>query len=221
MGKRVISTTVIGGADGPTSIFLVGKGKKSSSQRVRRYFYRKKKNRIAKTIIAHPHTLDETISYIKEKYHATDVARQSFNYQEQRRCLKESLILQYRPELLGELAKLEPPREPDENSLKEFWRQIEQRSEVTRNIGEEDFPMNFHLYEIDFSGKGKVEVMVENNWEQFGVSYSSHGGDKSLVRQIRSVYRDIYLYYGAAKKDIELQSERYTSLLAALCLYGV
>lgn len=218
MGKRVTSTTVIGGADGPTSIFLVGKmGKGSISQRVRRYFYRKKKNRIAKTIIADPHTLDETISYIREKYHAADVVQQSFNYQEQRRCLKESLILQHRPELLGEWAKLEAPEEPDENSLKEFWMLLEQRSKEAGNIGEEDFPMDFHLYEIDFSGKGKVEVMVENNWEQFGVSYSSYGGDKSLVRQMREMEREIYLYYGVTKKDIELQSERYKSLLAALC----
>lgn len=214
MGKGVVNVSVIGGADGPTSIFLVGKmGKGSLSQRFGRYLYRKKKNRVAKKMIADPHTLEEVIVYIRENYHAVEVPQQSHNYREQRDCLRESMIMRHQPELLGELAKIEPPDRHDETSLKEFWRQLELRSEKARSVEEEAFSLDFHLYEISVSGKGKIEVMIEYKWEQFGVSYS---GDKKLRKQMKRIYRDICLYYGVSEEDIKVRSERYSSLVSAL-----
>ena len=41
--------------------------------------------------------------YAKEKYGLTETASVDREYIEQIKCLKESLILQYEPELLGEM----------------------------------------------------------------------------------------------------------------------
>ncbi len=70
MGKRAEAVSIIGGTDGPTSVFIVGKGKEKRSiwQRMQAYFYRRKKDGVKKSIIANPHTLEETIAYIREVY---------------------------------------------------------------------------------------------------------------------------------------------------------
>ena len=56
MGKGADSVSIIGGADGPTSIF-----------------------------IANPHTLEEVMELLKREYGAVEVSNQSHNYLEQRR----------------------------------------------------------------------------------------------------------------------------------------
>lgn len=218
MGRSASSVSIIGGADGPTSVFTAGKGKKSIRQRLQSYFYRKKKDRVKKAIAAGSHTLDETIAYIKEKYHAAELPHESHNFIEQQNCLKESLILEIWPGLLGDLAAIEPPETDDKNAIAEYLGQCRLRSERVRSIEEEDFPLDFHLYEIPFSGGGKIEVMAESRWAQFGVSYSVYSKDKGLKKQIRKIYQDIYLYYGVGKEDIRNQSKRYSSLVAALCM---
>jgi len=61
MGKSTRGVSIIGGADGPTSIFIAGKsGKISILECLKRYCYRKKKSKIEKTIIADAHTLDKS-----------------------------------------------------------------------------------------------------------------------------------------------------------------
>lgn len=76
MTKRAEAVTVIGGADGPTSVFLVGRinEKKKWKDRIRTYFYKKKRSRVEKRITADFHTARETASYIKSRYHGVEVS---------------------------------------------------------------------------------------------------------------------------------------------------
>ena len=59
--KSAQSVSIIGGSDGPTSIFLVGdrNRKPSLRQRIKRACYRARKKRIAASITAGAHSLDE------------------------------------------------------------------------------------------------------------------------------------------------------------------
>lgn len=103
MGRSVKSILVIGGADGPTSVFVAGKSNNLSVLgRIKRTWRKKKRLNIEKKIVAVSHTLDEVVRYMKQQYHAGEIPSGEQRYQEQRRCFKESLIMQYRPELLGE-----------------------------------------------------------------------------------------------------------------------
>ena len=128
MGKGAGSVSIIGGADGPTSIFIAGKGGRVKlTTRIGNHFRRLKRNRIKKRITANPHTLEEVAELLKREYGAVEVSQQSFNYQEQRKCLKASLVMRHHPDLLGELMDLEPSEREDVEALKTFFEQIQKR----------------------------------------------------------------------------------------------
>ncbi len=74
----------------------------------------------AKRITANSHTPEEVAELLKEKYGAVEASQQSYHYLEQKKCLKASLILHYRPDLLGDLADLKPPETRDMEALKVF-----------------------------------------------------------------------------------------------------
>ena len=132
MGKRAENVSIIGGADGPTSIFLIGnKGKRKLKERIRGFFYEKKRQRVKKKITANPHTLEELTDYLKREYGARELSKKSRAYQEQRKSMKEALIVRYRPELLGDLAQIRFPRE--ELSGRRFFQRRVQKS-ARRNV---------------------------------------------------------------------------------------
>ena len=86
--KNAIS--IIGGADGPTSIFIAGHSKKQPLKIESKIAYidiREKK--VEKTIVANPHSLSETVQYAKDKYELTETAPADREYIEQIKCLKE------------------------------------------------------------------------------------------------------------------------------------
>ena len=94
MRKGAGSVSIIGGADGPTSIFIGGKDDKAKlTTRIQNYFRRIKRNKVKKQITANPHTLEEVVQWLKREYGAVEVSQQSHNYLEQRRCLKAFLVM--------------------------------------------------------------------------------------------------------------------------------
>ena len=149
MGKGAGSVSIIGGADGPTSIFIAGKGGKVKlTTRIQNYFRKMKRSRMKKRVTANPHTLEEVVQWLKQEYGAVEVSQQSHNYLEQRNSLKASLIMRHRPDLLGELRNLEPPDGEDVEALKIFMEQIHERNRMAAEIADDIFPIDFHIYEI-------------------------------------------------------------------------
>ena len=215
MGKGAGSVSIIGGADGPTSIFIVGKGGKVKlTTRIQNYFRKLKRNRLKKQITANPHTLEEVVELLKREYGAVEVSQQSFNYQEQRKCLKASLIMRHRPDLLGELMDLKPPEGEDVKALKAFWGQIQEQEKRAAEIADDIFPLDFHIYEIRCPKNCMMQIGVETVWQVLDGSFS---GDKKTMKQLRKLYKKIYLYYGVTAEDIKNETERYKSLLGVLC----
>lgn len=214
MGKNVVASTVISGADGPTSVFIVGKGgKRKLSQRIRSAMYEKKRKWIAKKIVAKPHTLNEVVEYIRDKYNAVEVSNESRSFFEERNSLKSSLILKYKPELLGDMREIERPEEYNEETMMAFMQQVELQIKRAEAIPDEVFPIDFHIYEIRFSDNVRVQISVENVWEILSVSYS---GDKKMKGKMSQISKDIYLYRGVTEEDIQSKSERYSGLLTTL-----
>ena len=215
MGKGADSVSIIGGADGPTSIFIAGKGGKVKlTTRIQNYFRRIKRNRVKKRITANPHTLEEVVQWLKREYGAVEVSQQSHNYLEQRKCLKASLIMRHRPDLLGELMDLEPPEGEDVEALKAFWEQIQGREKMAAEIADDIFPLDFHIYEVKCPENCMMQIGVETVWQVIDGSFS---GDKKTMKQLRKLFKKIYLYYGVTAEDIKNETERYKSLLATLC----
>lgn len=72
--KSSEAVSIIGGADGPTSVFIAGKsGKKPLKARVKRFFYQCRCKRMEKRIVPSAHTLEEVVVYAKEKYQAVEM----------------------------------------------------------------------------------------------------------------------------------------------------
>lgn len=214
-GKNARSVSIIGGADGPTSVFIAGKSKKTSLKiRIKNALYRRKRSKVEKTITANPHTLEEVVQYLQDTYGAVEVSQESLDYREQRKNLKEALIIQHKPELLGELGELKRPTDYDVESLQEFWNQLELRSKKAESIPDEMFSMDFHTYEINLPGVGRIQFDIDTVWDIFGSSYS---GSKKKMKQLQRISKDVHLYYGVTEEDIEKRTQRYKRLLAALC----
>ena len=123
------TVAIIGGADGPTSVFVAGRKKGIPLRhRIKNRIYRWKGKCAARKITAGARSLEEVVAYAVEKYDATEADIMQRKYAEQKNCLKESLISRYRPELPGELA-------------------------------EPEMPMDFHIYEIQIGkGRLEMEI---------------------------------------------------------------
>lgn len=213
-GRRAAAATIIGGADGPTSVFLVGNaaGRKPLKVQAWQLVYRCRGRMAEKRIRANPHTLKQVVKYVRKKYHAVEIPGTKRIYLEQYASVKEGLILKHKPELLGELAKNPHPDELDERSVKEMFRQIQLRSEKAAAVPGHEMPMDFHLYRIRIEG-GQMEIQADFRWDMLEISYS---GNKKAMRQLKKISREIYLYYGVSEEDIINHSERYSALLAML-----
>lgn len=73
--KEMSSGTIgiIGGAEGPTSIYIGGKKKRIPlKNRIRNKIYRWKRNRVARKITAGARSLEEVVSYAMKKYNAVE-----------------------------------------------------------------------------------------------------------------------------------------------------
>ncbi len=234
-GRSVKAVSIIGGADGPTSIFFAsrnGSRKRRIKEQVRGYFYRRRRKKVEAKITAAPHTLDQVCRYIVRAYQAEEVAADERRYQEEYHSLRESLILKHQPELLGEKAKMQNPRVMDEEGLIAFWKEMEERSRLAREIKEGVFPLDFHIYQITLpdqrppkrkkifsrkaaydSSAGNLCVVIE---KRYGILSCSYSGDKKSRKALAKISRRIYLCYGVFKEDIEQKTERYQTLVAAL-----
>ena len=69
--RSASAVSIIGGADGPTSVFIIGKKEKNLFRRMKRVFYngryRRKKRLAERSIVPVNHTMKEMLQYTKER----------------------------------------------------------------------------------------------------------------------------------------------------------
>ena len=212
-GKSKSGVSIIGGADGPTSIFIAGRAQKRPLKvRIRSILYRFKRKRAEKKVVAGEHTLDELVQYAKNSYNLIETNSSERKYIEQQNNLKESLILQHKPEILGEMKDIPKPNIYNEKSIREYLYKIEARREMIAEMPDNVIPMNFHLYEIRI-GDDSLEMNIDSIWNILAISYS---GNKKVMKQFQKISKDLYIFYGVSEDDIKKKTERYLSLVTAL-----
>ena len=211
--KSKSEVSIIGGADGPTSIFIAGKTQKRSLKvKMQNAIYKHKLKRAEKKIVAGAHTLNELVQYATNKYDVVEINVAERKYIVQRINLKESLILQHKQEVLGEMKDIPTPDISNEESVRQYLDKIKARSEMIAEMPDDIIPMDFHLYEIRI-GDDVLEMEIDYIWNIFGISYS---GNRKAIKQFEKISKDLYLYYGVSEDDIKKRTERYSSLVAAL-----
>ena len=212
-GKSKSGVSIIGGADGPTSIFIAGRAQKRPLKvRIRSILYRFKRKRAEKKVVAGEHTLDELVQYAKNSYNLIETNSSERKYIEQQNNLKESLILQHKPEILGEMKDIPKPNIYNEKSIREYLYKIEARREMIAEMPDNVIPMNFHLYEIRI-GDDSLEMNIDYIWNIFAISYS---GNKKVMKQFQKISKDLYIFYAVSEDDIKKKTERYLSLVTVL-----
>ena len=141
--KNKSAISIIGGADGPTSIFVAGRtGKMPLKVRIRNAIYRFRSRRAERKVVAGTHTLDELVQYARNRYNLMEIDATERKYIEQRKNLKESLILQHKPEILGEMKDIAKPDISNEESVREYFRKIEDRSKRIDEMPDHVIPKN-------------------------------------------------------------------------------
>lgn len=211
--RSVKSVSIIGGADGPTSVFIAGRmGKMPFKVRLKNWIYNQRRKRIARRIKPRPHSLKQVTAFMKKEYGATEISPKSRQYQDMKASLREGLIIQHRPELLEGMAEIRRPREYTKEAVEEMLCQIKKRSEAIARIPDDQLVTDFHVYEILIDG-GRMEIEIDYQWEILGISYS---GNKKAMRELKKTGRRIHIYYGVTQEDIKEESKRFSSLLTFL-----
>ena len=214
MESKRKSVTIIGGDDGPISIFVAGsKERKSFIRSVKYFVYKIRRMRLEERIQAQPHTIKQVIRFIMKKYNAKEIEHDDF-YLEHKKYLKQSLIEEYRPELLKELPKPEYPKEADKDQWREFHAKYEEWAEGVNEISEKDFPMDFHIYKIKCAENASVQINIEKVNKHLAIQCT---GENKYMRPLQKIATSIYRYYGVTEKDIEQKTERYEAMVCCLC----
>lgn len=213
--KHIQQTTVIGGDDGPVSIFIAGKSndyKKPLKNRLKNKIYQLRRKRAEKKIQPGTHAKEETIIYAQEKYSFLPISQTHRKYKCEKKCAKEGIIYNHRPELLGDLLHISTPDISDEKSLQKFHALLQEREQKIESIPDEEVPMDFQMYELVI-GNGYLEMALDFRWDLFGVSY---GGDRRQMKRFKRIAQDLYSYYGVTEDDIQNKTKRYSAFVCAL-----
>lgn len=219
MSKKANAVSVIGGADGPTSIFMVGNSSKEKNilKRFRIWRqqkkYRRKRDKARKSITPDAHTMEELIAYMQSHYGAVEADISYPYYEERKQGMKYSLIQREKPELLGEMKQFFPPKDlTDKEAVIKWQKELEAWIEECRNRAEavpyEAFPTKYRMFVIDRGQEGRLEVELDMFRPVISVSYAG--------KAMKEISEDIHRYYGVTQQDIDEESERYKSLLAVL-----
>ena len=195
--KSKSEVSIIGGADGPTSIFIAGRTRKKPLKvRIQNIIYRYRRKIVEKKVVADAHTLDELVQYAMNTYNLIETNSTERKYIERQKSLKESLILQHKPEVLGEMKDIPKPDISNEESVREYFCKINTRSEMIAEMPDDVIPMNFHLYEIRI-GDDFLEMEIDYIWNIFGISYY---GNKKVMKQFEKISKDFCSCISASAK---------------------
>lgn len=216
MGKKEAgSVSIIGGADGPTSIFLIGGqgSKRTLKQKIQKEIFTLRKRRIAKSLKANPHTMEQVIAYAKNKWGYTAISKESEEYKMEYVQMRAAFILQHSPELLGKFKDYPQLKGRDEDSINHFMMLINQRQKAAEDIPIELFDIDLCIMEMkeaEFTSK----LILEKKYGYIGASAS--GESNKAMKKHHRVFRDVYQYYGVTQTDIDNQTKRYDELLRTL-----
>ena len=213
-GNKAASLVSIIGEDGPTSVFIVGRSnsKRTFKQNIHKFLYDVRKKRIVKSLKANPHSMEQVADYITE-LGFSEVDKSESEYKTEYSQMRASFILQYKPELLGDLAEAPKLENHEEETIKHFMEKIEQRQKAAEDIPPDIFDIDLHIYE-KCDGNNQSRITVEKNYGYIGGSAS--GSKNGFMREFDKTFRKVYQYYGVTQKDIDNNTKRYIELVKTL-----
>ncbi len=215
MRKNVKDISVIGGADGPTSVFLLKRNVKLTwKQRFHRFMYKLKRAYIIKRIKAENHTLDEVMEYITNIHGFTELPKDSSKVQEEYRQMRASFLMQYAPELLGEYEDISELKSEAPEDIQAYLEYIQRRTQKAMEVPVEDFDIDFHRFVKVIGDKNHtMDIIIEKRFAYIGGGAT---GSQKIIKEFNRIFKAVYQYYGVTGEDIEARSPRYEELIRTL-----
>ena len=214
-GNKKLSSVSVIVDDKPTSFFIVGRNssKQTLKQKIQKFLYDVRKKRIVKLLKANPHSMEQVADYIITELGFSEVDKTKAEYKTVYFQMRASFILQYKPELLGDLAEAPKLENHKEETIELFMEQIEQRQKAAEDIPPDIFDIDLHIYEKG-DGNNQSRITVEKNYGYIGGSAS--GSNNGFMREFDKTFRKVYQYYGVTQKDIDNNTKRYIELVKTL-----
>ena len=190
MKKSASAASVIGGADGPTSVFVLKKDAKLTlRQKMGRLKNRAKRFYVEKTLKCEGHSMDEVMEYIVNRYGFVEVAEASDEAAEEYNQMRASFIIQYAPELLGEYAL--PPQLKSESpkDVEVYFKQSEERMKKALEVPPAVFDIDFHKFQkASDDVKDNIHIVIEKKYAYIG---GGAAGGKKLIKKFNRIYKDL------------------------------
>lgn len=214
MKKNASAVSVIGGADGPTSVFLLKRNSKLIvRQKLQRFKYNMKKAYVERTLKPGAHTLDEVMTYLVKEHGFVEPDKEEIK--EEYEEMRASFLIQHAPELLGEYAKLPELKSESQEDLLAYVRQAQERTEKAKDIPATEFDIDFHKFQISFDDiNDNIHFVIEKRFGHIGGGAS---GNRRVIKRFQRLDKEIYRYYGVTEEDIRTKSQRYKDVVRALC----
>lgn len=216
MEKSASAVSVIGGADGPTSVFLLKRDRKLTlRQKMQRIKYNIKRTYVEKKLKSGGHTLDEVMAYLVKVHGFVELDKDSDEMREEYSRMRASFLIQHAPKLLGEYAILPQLKSESQEDLWDYVRQSEERIQKAMEISSAEFDIDFHKFQISFDDiNDNIHFLIE---KRFGYIGGGASGNKKIVKRFQQLDKDIHRYYGVTEEDIKTKSKRYEDVVRALC----
>ena len=213
--KMVSSVNIIEGYDGPTSFFIAGRksSKQTLRQKIHKFLYDVRKRQIVKSLKANPHSMEQVADYIITELGFSEVDKSEPGYKTEYSQMRASFIMRYTPELLGDLAEAPKLENHEEETIKLFMEQIEQRQKAAEDIPPDIFDIDLHMYKKD-DVNNQSKIIVEKNYGYIGGSAS--GSKNGFMKKFDKTFRKVYKYYGVTQRDIDNNTKRYIELVKTL-----
>lgn len=213
--KSASAVSVIRGADGPTSVFLLKKNAKLTlRQKIQRTKNKIKRFYVGKPLSCESHGLDEVMEYIINRYGFVEVDKDAEEVAEEYQQMRASFIIQYAPELLGESIAYPKLKSELPEDLEVYIRQSEERMQRAMEIPSTEFDIDFHKFKKSFDDiNDNMNLVIEKKYAYIG---GGADGNKKVIKSFQRIYKDVYRYYGVTKEDKISKSERYKDVVRAL-----
>lgn len=215
MKKSASAVSVIGGADGPTSVFLLKKNTKPTlRQKIQRTKNKIKQFCVGKTLSCESHSLDEVMEYIVNRYGFIEIDKDVEEVTEEYQQMRASFIIQYAPELLEESTAYPKLKSESPEDVEVYIRKSEERMQRAMEIPSAEFDIDFHKFKKSFDDiNDNIHIVIEKKYAYIG---GGAGGNKKVIKRFQKIYKDVYRYYGVTKEDKINKSERYKDVVRTL-----
>ena len=209
-------TIKVNGPDGPTSVLIFDRNKKLSfRQKFQKFKAQTKRKFFEKRIKAEPHSLDEVCEFLTSVLKFTELPKTDERYVEEYKATRVSFIMQHKPELMGDFARMPELKDYTEEAYLKHMEEFNLRKKVAEAVPVELFDIDLHMFR-KVEGDNESRISIEKTYSMISGGAS---GTPRYTKKFNKVYKRIYKFYSVTQADIDNKTERFKDLLSTLSVH--